>query len=100
MSIYIKNVDMPKGRPVCIVIDAAGQARRYDLNHDKYADDELFEAITVPPHGRLKDYDRIIKEYYEWFSKTESREYENMFYALRMAINGSPTIIPTEKGET
>lgn len=55
------------------------------------------KAVNVPPHGRLKDYDRIMKEYDEWFSKTESREYENMFYALRMAINGSPTIIPASK---
>lgn len=52
--------------------------------------------IPLPKHGRLKDYDRIMKEYDEWFSKTESREYENMFYALKMAINGSPTIIPAD----
>ena len=47
MSILINGMKMPKGRPVCIVIDAAGQARRYDLNNDRYADDKLFDAVSV-----------------------------------------------------
>jgi len=50
--------------------------------------------VPVPDHGRLKDYDQIMKEYNEWFSKAESREYESMFYALYRAISDSRTIIP------
>jgi hypothetical protein len=57
MGIYIDGIKMPKGKPTCIIIDPAGQVRRYDLNNDKYEDDELFEAISVPSHGRLGDLD-------------------------------------------
>lgn len=53
MSILIKGMEMPTSRPICVVIDAAGQARRYDLNNDRYADKELFEAVHVPEHGDL-----------------------------------------------
>ncbi len=53
MGVLIKGMEMPKGKPICIIIDQAGQVRRYDLNNDKYEDDELFEAVPVPPHGRL-----------------------------------------------
>ena len=61
MGVYIKNMKMPKGRPVCIIIDAAGQARHYDLNNDKYVDDELFEAVPIPPHGSLIEKHDIFK---------------------------------------
>lgn len=85
MSIYIKNMELPKGRPVCIVIDAAGQARRYDLNNDRYADDKLFEAVPVPPHGDLIERDKLVFEddYYGWRDK--------------QVIKGAPTIIPASE---
>ena len=57
MGIYIKGMEMPQDRPVCIVIDASGQVRRYNLNNDRYADDKLFEAVPVSAHGRLIDAD-------------------------------------------
>ncbi|MBR6253172.1 MAG: hypothetical protein IKR04_04990 [Clostridia bacterium] len=99
MSIYIKGMKMPKSKPICIVIDAAGQARRYDLNNDRYADDKLFEAISVPSHGRLKDYDRVMDQYSKWFHNTENREYENMFYMLQNELRSAPIILPAEEGE-
>lgn len=90
MGVYLPNVDMPKGDKVLTIQicpdGSIWQQYRGTVPNAK--------AVPVPSHGRLKDYDRIMKEYDEWFSKTENREYENMFYALRMAINGSPTIIP------
>lgn len=61
-GVYIKGMQMPKGHPVCIVIDAAGQGLRYDLNNDRYADKELFETIPVPDHGRLGDLDKLIEK--------------------------------------
>lgn len=94
MSILIKGMEMPTDDMKNIMILAGGRVFQFS----GYGNPKpLGIAVPVPPHGRLKDYDRIMKEYDEWFSKTESREYENMFYALRMAINGSPTIIPAEK---
>lgn len=95
-GIYISGIEMPKGLGKTITIYPNGTVRVWVNNKGS---GELLEqrAVPVPPHGRLKDYERIMKEYDGWFSKTESREYENMFYALRMAINGSPTIIPASK---
>ena len=93
MGVYI-DMEMPKGRPVCIVIDAAGQARRYDLNNDRYADDKLFEAVPIPPHGRLIDEKYIVPK-------------DGYIIADGMAcipvkdIVNAPTIIPASKeGET
>ncbi len=97
-GIYIKGIDVPKEGTV-IVIDSTGQVWSNEWPTRGYTRIDGAKAVSVPPHGRLKDYDRIMKDYDEWFSKTESREYENMFYALRMAINGSPTIIPAEEGK-
>ena len=94
MGIYIQNMKIPAAGHILIILPSG---RTLEVTADS-TQNILREAkaIPIPPHGRLKDYDRIMKEYNEWFSKTESREYENMFYALQMAINGSPTIIPAE----
>lgn len=62
MGIYIKGMKMPKNKPICIIIDQVGQVRRYDLNNDKYEDDELFEAISIQPHDKLGDLDEIKTE--------------------------------------
>ena len=61
---------------------------------DQYGHHLAITAIPVPDHGRLKDYDRIMKEYNEWFNQAESREYESMFYALYRALSDSRTILP------
>ena len=94
MGIYIKNMEMPADGMKNIMILSDGRVFQFS----GYGNPKpLGTAVPIPPHGRLKDYDQIIKAYDEWLSKTESREYENMFYALRMTINGSPTIIPAEE---
>lgn len=88
-SILIKDMEMSKDKPICIIIDPAGQARHYDLNNDKYADDELFEAVPVPPHGRLIDADELIRSN----GLKEIPEYYEVVLA-------APTIILAEEGET
>lgn len=94
MSVYIKSMEMPKpGQIVLVEIDENGDVfAAYDGGRTKLTQ---YKAVHVPDHGRLKDYDQIMKEYNEWFSKTESREYENMFYALYRAINDARTIVPS-----
>ena len=87
MGVYI-NMDMPKGRPVCIVIDAAGQARRYDLNNDRYADDKLFEAVPVLPQGRLIDADALA------ISTAVPLDGKPYQYVHIDNIKSAPTIIP------
>lgn len=101
-DILIRGMEMPKGRPVCIVIDAAGQARRYDLNNDRYAGDKLFEAVPVPPHGRLINADKLAQKVKEEAEKfVAMNAYDS---GLRMgyrsavtAINIAPTIIPASE---
>lgn len=96
-DILIKAMEMPKDKPICIIIDPAGQARRYDLNNDKYADDELFEAVSVPPHGKLGDLDRLAKEVKdmekEFPPDSISAERYRLFAEF---IKTAPTIIETE----
>jgi len=99
MSILIKGMEMPKGRPVCIVIDAAGQARRYDLNNDRYADDELFEAVSVPPHGRLIDADALCDQQ-DKLAKCSTGYVKDRTYEMMVILQTAPTIIPaSEEGE-
>ena len=104
MGVYISDMELPKSRPVCIVIDAAGQARRYDLNNDRYADDKLFEAVHVPARGRLIDANTLIEliafemQHYvvkDEFDKGRVAAWNNVIHAIR---EYAPTIIP-EEGE-
>lgn len=92
MSIYINGMKMPKSKPTCIIIDQIGQVRRYDLNNDKYEDDELFEAVPVPPHGDLID-----KQYA--YQNTMAMG-EHMRKIILKQIDLLPTIIPADEGET
>lgn len=88
MGVYINGMKMPAGRPICIVIDSAGQVRRYDLNNDKYADNELFEANYIPSHGRLIDADERIKK----IPLISYEIYEN----FRTLLESAPTVIPAD----
>lgn len=58
-DILIRGMEMPKKKPICVVIDAAGQARQYDLLNDCYYDMNLYEVIKLPPHGDLIDADSL-----------------------------------------
>lgn len=113
MSILIKGMEMPKSCEKCIYSGWSNFYQIYVCNAVRKDEPVLFDRkqvkstaivrggradncplIPVPEHGRLKDYDQIMNEYNEWFSKAESREYEDMFYALYRAISDSRTIIP------
>lgn len=88
MDILIKDMEMPKGKPICIIIDPAGQVRHYDLNNDKYTDDELFEAVPVPPHGDLIERDEPIER--AWRLNLYAKE------LIKMMLTTAPTIIPAD----
>ena len=102
MGVYIKGMEMPKGKPICIIIDPVGQARRYDLNDDKYTGDELFEAIPVPPHGRLGDLDALLGEINKICDRRDAGIISDLacLQQLLSAVRHAPTIIPAEEGET
>lgn len=91
MGIYINDIEMPKSKPICIIIDPAGQVRRYDLNNNKYTDDELFEAIPLPPHGDLIERDALMD--------SNGDLWDGMWGWSGVQIANAPTII-TEDEET
>ena len=95
MSILIKDMEMPKSKPICIIIDPAGQVRHYDLNNDKYADNELFEAAPILPHGSLIEKHDVFKLISAFPEVDQFLPVEFM-----KALYNLPTIIPaSEEGE-
>ena len=113
MSILIKGMEMPHQRPICIVIDAAGQVRQYDLANDRYMSGELYEATSLPPHGRLIDADALMTRFEdaELSSEMHGREFTFSFlnnaqvlstewYFVDQLLDDAPTIIEAEEGET
>ena len=91
-GICIKGMEMPTSHPICVVIDATGQARRYDLNNDKYADNKLFEAVPVPPHGDLIDRDAL-----PWENQGLMLTDPDEWGLKAWDIEHAPTIIPADK---
>lgn len=94
MSIYISGIEMPKSHPICIVVDAAGQARQYDLKNDRYTNDELYEAIPVPDHGKLIEAEPIMKFITDGLNNGEFG-YDQI--KVLAEIQYAPTIIPADK---
>lgn len=100
MGIYITGIEMPKdGNFVELLIWADGHVTK---TGDSYiAEDgrayyqpctfEYFQAIPVPPHGRLIDADELIERAYRL--KLDSRE------LIVEMINNAPTIIPASEGK-
>lgn len=86
MGVYIKGMEMPKTYPLTVTIYPDGQV----LSETVGAKDIHGDAISVPPHGNLKDADAIRKD---WL--------ENYRYALTRSIldtfDDAPTIIPAEE---
>lgn len=86
-DILIKGLDMPtKGNPLTVLIYPDGTATWKD--HE-------YQAVPVPPHGRLIDQDAILREVIrgdypnQWIDKDE---------LLRLFRN-APTIIPASEVE-
>ena len=84
MGVYIKGMEMPKNIGVSVTIYPDGRVIRY-LGYG--AKEQLGTAVSVPPHGRLKDADALTFEddYYGWRDKK--------------VVKAAPTIIPAEEGE-
>lgn len=98
-DILIRGIEMPRdGSCFQIVIDDDGNVYP-TVEKCIIKIGSIATAIPVPPHGRLKDYDRVMEQYSKWFRNTENREYENMFYMLQNELRGAPTIIPAEEGK-
>lgn len=56
MSVMIKGMKMPKDKPSRIVLNPNGQLF---VDHGTWYKE--YEAVEIPPHGRLIDADALIK---------------------------------------
>ena len=85
MSVLIKGMEMPKDKPLRIVLNPNGQLF---VDHRTWYTE--YEAVEIPPHGRLIDADCCNDYFYEHMS-------DDMMIAAMNAINEMPTIIESEK---
>lgn len=97
MSILI-NMEMPKNEPLLVKINPDGSVSTTAKNGYK-----KYQAVTVPPHGRLIDADELhsaLRKRAKEFSNSEYGEGVKCGLAdAREYIKIAPTIIPAEEGE-
>ena len=91
MSILIKGMEMPKDKPIRIVLNPNGQLF---VDHGVHFTE--YEAVELPPHGRLIDADALQRRF-DRLPQTSGDviEAEDVFDVIRTA----PTIIEAEGTE-
>lgn len=88
-DILIKGLDMPtKGNPLTVLIYPDGTATWKD--HE-------YQAVPVPPHGRLGDLDRLAKVMCEGLAPSERDSGFKTPVDILRAIANAPTIIPSSE---
>ena len=95
MSVIVKGMKMPKDKPIRIVLNPNGQLF---VDHGVHFTE--YEAVELPPHGRMGDLDKLEQMFvdidnapYSGFDGSEP------FYSAEDAaqiIRLSPTIIEEE----
>lgn len=91
MSIYIKGMEMPEVGEHILSLHVYHDGTASIIGRHRYYKKEPFEAIAVPPHGRLIDADEITEhdhQHYEYLTDT--------FYVTVRDIELAPTIIEAE----
>ena len=91
MSILIKGMEMPTDSFIRIILYPNGQAVKANA-----VDYEEFEAIPVPPHGRLIDVNALCVTAIDI---TDLPVGECLMVYLKEDIDNAPTIIEAEEGE-
>ena len=100
MGLYIKGIEMPiKKNGAVLIIYPNGKCA--------FEDGSEYQAVPVPPHGRLIDADALmlhILDYIEEYADDlDDNGYHNgKWCAMKeaeMVINDAPTIIEAEEGE-
>ena len=111
MSILIKGMEMPKEGFVEILVredgtvQQTGQSYRIDGTdyYTPYVGEMpvMYEAIPVPPHGRLIDADALLKEINRLCDRRDAGIITEVscLNAFLREIGYAPTIIPAEEGE-
>lgn len=97
MSIYIKDIEMPKTYPLTVTIYPDGQV----LSETVGAKDIHGHATYAPPHGRLIDADELhsaLRKRAKEFSNSEYGDGVKCGLAdAREYIKIAPTILPAEE---
>lgn len=92
MGIYIKGMEMPKGNYyIDIRLFSDGWAHIPTDEPPYY--NRAFEAIELPPHGRLGDLDELVKKSYE--IKTCVGRYSRVVHIED--VKNAETILPADK---
>lgn len=92
MSILIKGMEIPKRGESCLVITITPDGEVYKNVYDaSFRVNQVGEAISVPPHGRLIDADALEADLNIWHGE----ECDSGF--SEEAIDTAPTIILAEE---
>ena len=104
MSVLVKGMEMPKNGWKYIMLTSDGKAYRFE---EFTAGNTVtrYEAVEVPPHGRLGDLDKLEQMFVDIDNAPYSGfDGEEPFYSAEDAaliIRLNPTVIPADKdGET
>ena len=112
-GIYIKGMEMPKGKDVLTVaITADGEV--YSIGFDNTIEGGIFlshpstypiQAVPVPPHGRLGDLDALEKVFREdareeWNKWAKPLNWADAFDDVADIVGEEPTVIPADEEET
>ena len=95
MGVYI-NMEMPKGCYDCTMESICNRWALHDAEWQKENRDKDCPLVPVPEHGRLIDADALRED---WLENGEN-EYVYDTNAFLDSLDGAPTIIPAEEGET
>ena len=90
MGLYIKGMEMPTKGEYHMTLYVCDDGYAY-MDVDLFpVDKDRFEAVHVPPHGRLIDADTLMP----------NAKYRGEYDILTaFDVVAAPTIIPTEEGE-
>ena len=96
MSIIIKGMEMPKGdEEIRLRIDAKGEVYIYGAYPT-----QLYEAIELPPHGRLIDADTLKEIEFHGMQADKKISYQMGWNdAIATIAENAPTVIEAEGTE-
>ena len=102
-DILIRGMEFPASGEYYITLYVFDNGAAY-IDASLPQDEDRFDVIPIPPHGRLGDLDRLEKRFtpVEAYYPTEEdrRDYDNgrlMIRDIRSAIKDAPTIIPASE---
>jgi len=96
MSVYVKNMEMPKEGEYHMTLYVCSDGSAYIDVASFPVDEDRFEAIPVPPHGRLIDADVLAEKHTKLAYEDRGANY-GFHITARAWVDSSPTIIPASE---